>query len=132
MSNRILLLLIVLFLFGAGNILAADNYAVLIAGQRPENVPPPDSLFQSYVDCHNEVRFMPQVWHDTVLMYNLLRSKGYSQENIYVLYGWGNDYLNPSLEGTVYDPNNLKIDLDKIRKVTILKLSNVSQLVKLV
>lgn len=127
MLNRVFLLLIFLFLFGAWNILSANNYAVLIAGQRPENVPPPDSLFQSYVDCHNEVRFMPQVWHDTVLMFNLLRSKGYSQENIYVLYGWGNDYLNPALEGTVYDPDpDNEINLIQITDYEC-NLSNITQ-----
>lgn len=77
MAKQIILVTAVLFALLV-NLQASDKYAVLIAGQRPEGVPPPDSF------CHQDERFLPEVWHDTALMFNMLRSKGYSRENIFV------------------------------------------------
>lgn len=35
-----------------------------------------------------------EFWNDTVWMYKTLIDAGYKENNIYVLYGWGNDYIS--------------------------------------
>ncbi len=37
-----------------------------------------------------------EFWNDTVWMYKTLLAAGYTEENIYVLYGWGADYASPN------------------------------------
>lgn len=54
-----------------------QKYAVLICGDLAESC--------YYCDCF---------WNDTLWMYKTLRSAGYSKENIYVLYGNGNDFAS--------------------------------------
>lgn len=61
----------------AGVISAPQKYAVLICGDVAE------SGFDEF-------------WGDTVWMYKMLRAKGYTKENIYVLYGYGADYASPN------------------------------------
>ena len=41
-----------------------------------------------------------EFWNDTVWMYKALLAAGYKENNIYVLYGWGNDHVsaNPSYQ----------------------------------
>lgn len=43
-----------------------------------------------------------EFWNDTVWMYKALLAAGYKENNIYVLYGWGNDYpsANPNYRHT--------------------------------
>jgi len=43
-----------------------------------------------------------EFWNDTVWMYKALLAAGYKENNIYVLYGWGNDHVsaNPSYQHT--------------------------------
>ncbi len=43
-----------------------------------------------------------EFWNDTVWMYKTLLAAGYKENNIYVLYGWGNDYpsANPNYRHT--------------------------------
>ncbi|OPZ63823.1 MAG: Peptidase C13 family protein [Firmicutes bacterium ADurb.Bin506] len=55
----------------------ARDYALLICGDVAE------SGFDEF-------------WNDTVWMYKTLLAAGYSQDNIYALYGWGSDYASPN------------------------------------
>ncbi len=83
----------------------AKKYAVLITGDRAENF---------WGECF---------WNDTVWMYKTLLSKGYQPENIFVLYGDGDDYAsaNPKFRhpAVVTDfaatPSNVTMLLDGLK-----------------
>ena len=95
-------LLIILTLVSATFTLAkAENYAVLITGDTPlgDAAEPKnwngqsDSLVGSY-DCF---------WNDTYLMWETLFRYGWKDENIFILFGAGVDFVFSSYESTVYD-----------------------------
>ena len=84
MKRFTILLIFVLFCVSH---LSAENYAVLITGDTPSiyNGDPPDSLIYS------------MFWNDTFLMWETLFLFGWKDENIFVLYGDGEDWVDPLL-----------------------------------
>jgi len=79
------LILVSSMLFGA------EKYAVLITADYADY----RGNFQgSWAQANgNDTRFpMEEFWHDTFLMWELLRNKGYSDENIFVLFADGQDF----------------------------------------
>jgi len=83
-----------------GPILAmARDYALLICGD----------IAESGYD---------EFWNDTVWMYKTLLAAGYTEDHIYVMYGWGSDYIsaNPAYKhsGTVTDFPATTVWVDKV------------------
>ena len=93
-----------------------DKYAVLIIGDTiVSGIPEQDRWNRSSDRDH---RPPTEFWHDTFLMWEMLQSKGFDRDNIFVLFGDGKDYVsyNP-----LYQPPvgvTITNDSATIRKVT--------------
>jgi hypothetical protein len=86
MKKLTTLLILTLQLLGA--VISQEKYAVLITGEyaaKPEG-------FDSTGHNDEEKGPMDEFWNDTFLMWELLQTKGFSPENIFVLYADGIDY----------------------------------------
>ena len=95
---------------------AQDKYAVLIIGDTiVRGIPEQDRWNRSSDRDH---RPLTEFWHDTFLMWEMLQSKGFDRDNIFVLFGDGNDYAsdNPLYQSPV--GVNVTNDSATIRKVT--------------
>lgn len=79
-------LILTLLLHGAIN--SQEKYAVLITGEYAAN---PES-FDNSGHYGEEKGPMDEFWNDTFLMWELLQTKGFSQENIFVLFADGVDH----------------------------------------
>jgi len=81
------LIISTLLLLAAISATAAEKYAVLITGDYAKT----GSYNNGTGDKNGR---MEEFWFDTYLMYEQLRLRGYSDENIYVLFADGVDYQN--------------------------------------
>ncbi len=78
-----LVLLIALATVFIVNLYCAEKYAVLICGSNPEDEAlQPQGQFGG-IDRHRFKEF----WYDTYLMWEMLRGIGYTEENIFVIFG---------------------------------------------
>lgn len=70
-----------------------EKYAVLITGDYAAKLSdiPTEALWNGGEDLKVQVM---EFWNDTYLMWELLKSKGYSDENIFILFADGNDYVS--------------------------------------
>lgn len=82
----VLLILVVQFF-------AAEKYAVLITGQAADHEDPTGSWALANPGRTRHTEF----WYDTAMLYNMLIRQGYTDNNIYVLYGEGLDYDPPDI-----------------------------------
>lgn len=92
------------FLFCLSFALDAQNkYAVLITGDyAAKNLDIPRE--EQWNGGKNlDSRGMLEFWNDTYLLWELLQNKGFSQDNIYVLFADGNDFLsdNPRYQSPI-------------------------------
>jgi len=103
------LIISTLLLVAAISATAAEKYAVLITGDYAKT----GSYNNGTGDKNGR---MEEFWYDTYLMYEQLRLKGYSDENIFVLFADGVDYSNIDLSvAPRYKPQTLfGEDLTKI------------------
>lgn len=86
-------LVLFLFLFCLSFALDAQNkYAVLITGDYSAEYIPQRSRWNQ-CDDEESRRPMQEFWNDTYLMWELLKKKGYSEDNIFVLFADGNDFI---------------------------------------
>lgn len=111
-------LILTFLLHGAVN--SQEKYAVLITGQYAAN---PEG-FDNSGHYGEEKSPMNEFWNDTFLMWELLQTKGFSQENIFVLFADGVDHpendelyanryrpADPSITVTDYDATIESVEL---------------------
>jgi hypothetical protein len=91
MKKKCFLLIFMALLFTAGAVNAQEKYAVLLSsGQINDNYLPPNTGEEG--------------WNDMFMMWELLQQKGFSTNNIFVLFEDGVDYI-PYSSFTFYRPN---------------------------
>ena len=78
-----------MLLFTAASLAPAENYAVLIAGEEPDSP-----------------NYCPEFYYDIFLVWEMLWQHGWSDENIFVLFGLGVGINNPPAR---YDPSQYNI-----------------------
>ncbi len=71
---------------------AQEKYAVLITGDYAAKGIPQSEQYNDGIGKGN--KGFDEFWHDTFLMWEMLLKKGYSQENIIVLFADGTDFYN--------------------------------------
>lgn len=76
--------IVILFAF---SIVYAENYAVLITGDVPTGDAVGPKNWNGGMDP-----WYDEFWNDTFAMWEMLFKLGWKDENIYVLFGYGNDY----------------------------------------
>jgi len=104
-----LVLLIALATVFIVNLYCAEKYAVLICGSNPEDEAlQPQGQFGG-IDRHRFKEF----WYDTYLMWEMLRGIGYTEENIFVIFGnnfddQGNvaDWTHPNMSPRYTHPDS--------------------------
>jgi len=106
MKARYLLLTLLVLICLTSTTYAQNKYAILITGDyaaaKKKDVPH-DDLWNGGIGENFDY---DEFWNDTFLMWEMLQSQGYSQENIFVLFADGNDY-HPDQYASRYktDPN---------------------------
>ncbi|KQC08747.1 MAG: hypothetical protein APR54_04250 [Candidatus Cloacimonas sp. SDB] len=90
MSKRMMILIMLIIISSV--LFGAEKYAVLITGDYADERGNFDGSWA--VANGNDVTRSPmeEFWHDTFLMWELLINKGYSNENIFVLFAGGQDF----------------------------------------
>ena len=101
MFKQCLLSVVAILLLTVGAVTAQEKYAVLITGDyAAKNIP-----IEKQWDA-GKSNPMEEFWHDTFLMWEMLLAKGYSAENIIVLFADGTDfYLDADWVAPRYKPN---------------------------
>ena len=100
--KKCLCIIIIFVLFFSIN-LYAEKYAVLIIGDEAsseegttrtlDNQGNENLIFNLYGEGDERWWLpMPEFWYDTVILYNELIDEGYTDENIFILFGRGYDY----------------------------------------
>ena len=113
MKKHILLLLFFCLQFIA---VGQDKYAVLIIGDYADRSVPEQYRWNN--GGTKDHRPHEEFWHDTFLMWEMLQSKGFDRDNIYVLFADGDDYVS---DNPLYQPPvgvTVTNDSATIRKVT--------------
>lgn len=83
----------IIAIVGVGN--AQEKYAVLITGDyAAKNVPIEDQWNQGQ---GKSVNGFEEFWYDTYLMWEMLLERGYSNDNIFVLFAGGTDFAKPDM-----------------------------------
>jgi len=100
MSNRMIIFILLILI--SSMLFSAEKYAVLITGDYADY----RGDFEGSWAVANELTRdnpMEEFWHDTFLMWELLLNKGYDDDNIFVLFADGNDFISDYiLEGGRY------------------------------
>ena len=92
-------MILVLLLITTWSLMAQEKYAVLITGDYADGI-------------------YPEFWNDTYLMWDMLKSKGFTESNIFVLFADGNDfethdsYSHPDPNITITDFSATKTNVD--------------------
>ena len=95
---------------------AQEKYAVLIIGDYADRSVPEQYRWNN--GGTKDHRPHEEFWHDTFLMWEMLQSKGFDRDNIYVLFADGDDYVS---DNPLYQPPvgvTVTNDSATIRKVT--------------
>ncbi len=88
--KAIKIILVTLFLIEFSILInAQERYALLICGETPNTVIPPNSWHLANPNPPEEP--YDEFWNDIYLFWEMLIEKGYENDNIYVLFGNGND-----------------------------------------
>lgn len=90
MSNKVMVLIGLILI--SSMLFSAEKYAVLITGDYADWR---GDFTGSWAIANELTRDNPmeEFWHDTFLMWELLLNKGYDDENIFVLFADGNDFI---------------------------------------
>lgn len=101
-TRKLALMVIVLITLLASNVWA-EKYAVLITGDYADWRGDFEGSWAIANELDKDRSPMEEFWHDTFLMWEMLLNKGYSDENIFVLFAGGDDFQDPYiLEGERY------------------------------
>ncbi len=91
--SKLKVLFLFLMVYGISQLAnAQEKYAVLITGDYAATGIPTNEQWNQGQDRGGNG--FDEFWNDTFLMWEMLQEKGYSPENIYVLFADGNDYLS--------------------------------------
>ena len=88
--KRVLIIMAIICMAFSAN--AQDKYAVLITGDYAAKEPEIPLANQWNQGQGRGPLGMMEFWNDTYLMWEMLQAKGYSRENIFVLFADGADY----------------------------------------
>ncbi len=91
MSYKVMILIGLILI--SSMLFSAEKYAVLITGDYADE----RGNFEGSWAVSNNLEFtendrMEEFWHDTFLMWEMLLDKGYSDENIFILFAGGEDF----------------------------------------
>lgn len=98
-------MVIVLITLLASNVWA-EKYAVLITGDYAAEGIKSEEMWNAGEGKDPEYGF-DEFWNDTYLMWEMLREKGYSDENIFVLFAGGQDFQPLWMNDRYLVPENL-------------------------
>jgi hypothetical protein len=101
--NRKFFTIVLFILFLGIEDLFAENYAIIITGSLPTNIGI-DTLMESY--NNNGEPTYEEFWNDTFLMWKTLRDFGFEDDNIFVLFGNGEDYYSGPRYPDTYEITN--------------------------
>ena len=99
------------------SVCTGEKFAVIVVAEEAMEATAPDGSFLGYVGL--------PFWNDSVLTYDMLRENGFDRENIFVLYGDGDDFES-DIEGVPvvtreFEPSenmvDFKVDQSEIQRV---------------